>query len=277
MLLDEPHAGAAPRLQRSRGEGRLRAIRRDGKTRLHTLYQEGCAKIRLPKTHSDALEAVVINTSGGLTGGDVLHWKIDAEENTRTVLTTQACERIYRTAGGAASVATQISVGPGARLDWLPQETILFDQSALDRRIDIDLAGDATLCALEAVILGREAMGEDAHSARLTDRWRIRRDGRLIHAEATRLDASALARQGLALLAGARAFATLIYAGADAERRLEAVRRHIPEDGEAAASFCGERLTIRALAPSGMALRKIITPLVAELSSAGTLPRLWST
>lgn len=245
----------------------------DGRTRLTTLFQEGCAKIRLPHTYDPSLQAVLINTAGGLTGGDDVRWHVNAAPSARMVLTTQACERVYRSLGDDATVATQIEVGSGAHLDWLPQETILFEGARLDRSLEVDLAPDASFFAIEAILLGREAMGEAARGAHLRDNWRIRRNGRLIHAEATRLDGDDLARDGLSLLAGANAFATLLYVGADAELKLDKVRAML--SGQSGASVIGERLVIRAMAPGGLALRRIITPIIAQLSGAGTLPRLW--
>ena len=264
---------ALPLHQRARGTGRIATQVLDGRTRLTTLYQEGCAKIRLPRTHDPSLHAVLINTAGGLTGGDDVSWQVGAAPGARMVLTTQACERVYRSLGDDAAVRTRIEVGAGAHLDWLPQETILFEGARLNRSLEIDLAPDASLFAIEAILLGREAMGEAARSARLTDNWRIRRNGRLIHAEATRLTGTGAERDNLGLLAGANAFATLLYVGADAERKLDRVRQRL--GGEAGASVIGERLVIRAMASSGLALRRIITPIIADLSGAGALPRLW--
>jgi len=262
------------RHQRARGAGRITTQVLDGRTRLTTLFQEGCAKIRLPHTHDPSLQAVLINTAGGLTGGDDVAWEAKAAPGARMVLTTQACERVYRSLGDDAHVATRLEVGAGAHLDWLPQETILYEGGRLNRSLEVDLAADASFFAIEAVILGREAMGEAARGARLTDNWRIRRGGRLLHAEATRLSTDPLERDGLSLLAGAGAFATLLYVGTDAERKLDPVRALCA--GDSAASVIGERLVVRAMASSGLALRRIITPLIAELSGAGALPRLWS-
>jgi urease accessory protein len=261
------------RMQRARGEGHIATQLQDGRTRLQTFYQEGCAKIRLPNTHDRSLQAVLINTAGGLTGGDRIDWRAEAAPGTRMVLTTQACERIYRSTGDDARVATQLIVGAGAQLDWLPQETILFEHSRLARSLDVDLADGAKFCAVEAILLGREAMGENARTALLRDNWRIRRNGRLIHAEATRLSANPRERDSLSLLDGALAFATVLYVGEDAGRKLEPVRALL--GGRSGASLIGERLVVRAIAESGLALRKIIGPIVANLSGAGSLPRLW--
>lgn len=265
-------------MQRARGTGGITTQQRDGGTHLATLYQDGCAKIRLPHTHTKALEAVLINTAGGLTGGDHMNWSAEVAPNGRMVLTTQACERIYRSIGGAAQVETRLTVGAGAHLDWLPQETILFASSRLDRRIDIDLAEGASLTAVEAILLGRDAMGEEALDARLRDNWRVRRNGRLLHAEATRLDGTRAERAGLSLLAGKRAFATVLHVAPSADAcaaRLARLRAQLPADSRIAASANGERLVVRALAQTGLALRRLIVPILAELSGAGALPRLW--
>lgn len=262
-----------PRLQRARGVGRVVVTAGHRGTALDTLYQEGCAKIRLPNTHDRSLQAVLINTAGGLTGGDDLNWQAEAGPGSALVLTTPACERVYRSTGPDALVETRLRVAAGARLDWLPQETILFQGSKLRRRIEVDLEGDARFLAVEAVLLGREAMGEEARDACLSDRWRVRRNGRLLHAETTRLTGTALERDGVSLLGGARAFATLLYIGPDAGRHLDPVRHFLRE--RAGASLVGERLVVRVLAESGLALRRVIAPIIATLAGAGALPRLW--
>ena len=263
-----------PVMQRARGAGRVIATLRNGQTEIERLFQEGCAKVRLPHTHDASLQAVLMNTAGGLTGGDHITWTAEARAGAKLVLTTPACERVYRSLGSDAVVENRLIAGEGAHIDWLPQETILYEGSLLTRRLDVDLAGGATLTAVEAILLGREAMGEAARSAHLRDNWRIRRNGRLIHAEATVLSADPHERDGLSLLDGALAFATVLHIAPDAERRLDAVRALLPTSG--GASVIGERLTVRLLAPSGIALRRSLSPIIALLSNAGSVPRLWT-
>jgi urease accessory protein len=266
------------KLQRARGIGRVSATQLEGRTRLSTLFQEGCGKIRLPNTHSGALEAVLINTAGGITGGDHLQWGADLGPGGHMVLTTQACERSYRSTGDFAHVETKLRVGAGAHLDWLPQETILYAASKLDRRLDVELAEGATLTAIEAVLLGRDAMGEDARDALLRDTWRIRRNGRLIHAEATRLSGADTERDSIALLAGCNAFATIVHIAASGDRATalsERIQADLPPGRGIAASVIGERLVIRAMAESGLHLRRLIVPTLVTLAGAGALPRLW--
>lgn len=269
---------SSPPMQRARGIGRIGTKQRDGVTRLDTLFQEGCGKIRLPKTQSSSLEAVLINTAGGITGGDRLAWSADVAPGGHLVLTTQACERSYRSLGDIAHVQTELHVGAHAHLDWLPQETILFESSKLDRRLNAHLDIGATLTAVEAVLLGRDAMGEEARDAMLSDNWRIYRNGKLIHAEATRICGDGSERNGLSLLAGCRAFASILHIAKGEDRAsllLERLRASQPPDGRIAASANGERLVIRAMAPTGLALRRLIVPTLVELTGAGTLPRMW--
>ncbi len=279
MAVSMPSASSdRPRLQRARGIARVSTKQRDDKTFLATLFQDGCAKIRLPNTHSSALEAVFINTAGGITGGDHLQWAAQVADHGHLVVTTQACERSYRSIGDTALVETSLSVGTGAHLDWLPQETILYDASNLNRRLEVDLADGATLTAIESVLLGRDAMGETARDAILRDNWRIRRNGRLIHAEATSLSASNAERDSLSLLAGNNAFATIVHVAAEADRAealLQRIRSILPQGRAIAASANGQRLVIRAMAESGLALRRMIVPTLLELTGAGSLPRLW--
>ncbi len=120
-------ADANPPLQRAAGAGRIAVKAEAGVTGLARLYQDGCAKIRLPTDHAArSLEAVLINTSGGLTGGDRMSWRVEAEAGAALTLTTQACEKVYRARDGRAEATVSLNAAAGARIDWLPQETILF-------------------------------------------------------------------------------------------------------------------------------------------------------
>ena len=265
---------APPAMQRARGEGRITVHAAGGGTRLARLYQDGCGKIRLPRdADAQALEAVLINTSGGLTGGDRIAWRAEAGAGAALTLTTQACERVYRSSGGVADVRVELAAEAGAALHWLPQETILFNGGALVRSLDVDLAQDARLLAVEAVLLGRQAMGECVRRGTLRDRWRIRRRGRLIFADDLRLCGAVhdIAERG-PVLAGAVAFASLLYVGADAEAAMPTVRAALGPSGGASA-FEG-KLFARVTADSGLQLRRALIPALEALNG-GPLPRLW--
>ncbi len=270
------NAVAATRPQRAEGRGHLAAKSLDGRTRLRELYQEGAAKIRLPDTFDASMEAVIINTAGGLTGGDQMAWSVVAGPGTRIDVTTQACEKIYKASAGTAEITTKIQVGANARVDWLPQETILFDRSSLYRRLDVDLDEGAEFLAVEAVLLGRKAMGEAVVSGLFRDRWRIRREGRLCHAEDLRLAGEVQALTGeQAVLSGQVAFATLLYVGPQAERYLNVVRPLI-EGRMGGASCWAGKLVVRLAASDGFALRKILIPIISALRNGAPVPKVWN-
>ncbi len=273
-LACEPVPGLG--LQRAVGVGRLSVRQLDGRTRLNRLYQEGCAKIRIPKTyHGSALEAVVINTSGGVTGGDRMNWRFEAGPGTHLMLTTQACEKVYKSSGGVAENTISLSVEAGARLAWLPQETIMFDRAGLSRSITADLAVDAEALFLEPVVLGRRSMGEHLEHADLHDRWRISRDGRLLHAEDFHL--SGPVRPVLpqsAVTSGRSAFATLLFVSPRAEGFVTEARRLIGPGG--GVSCWNGKLLARVTAEDSFELRKILLPLVSLLNFGAELPKVWS-
>jgi urease accessory protein len=269
-------AAAITRPQRAQGRGHLAAKLLDGRARIRELYQEGAAKIRLPETFDASMEAVIINTAGGLTGGDQMNWSVVAGPITRIDVTTQACEKIYKASAGTAEVTTTIEAGANARVDWLPQETILFDRASLFRRLDVDLDETAEFLAVEAILLGRKAMGEKMETGLFRDRWRIRRAGKLIHAEELRLDGAIgalTARQPV--LSGQVAFATLLYAGPLAEAYLARVRPLLGGHAAGASAWNG-KLVVRAAAADGFALRKILIPVISTLRNGAPVPKVWN-
>jgi urease accessory protein len=272
-----PHGTASPP-QRTRGRAELAFREHAGATRVSVLYQEGSAKIRLPSPEpGGSPEAILINTAGGLTGGDRLSLGVRLEPTSRATVTTQAAERIYRAAGTEpARVEVSHAVGDRARLDWLPQETILFDRSALSRTLTIDLAADATFLGVESFVFGRSAMGETVHALSLRDSWRVRRHGRLVFADRFHLDGDASSiLGGPATGRGAVATVTLLYVGADAEGLLETVRGTLAASpGESGASAWNGMLVARFLAPTGQSLRTAVIAAVSVLRS-GPLPRIW--
>jgi urease accessory protein len=160
----------------------------DGVTRRRQLHESGSLRVRFPSPEAQGLSAVFVNTAGGVAGGDRFEVDISAGEGSRLTLTTAAAEKVYRSHGPAAQLNIALRAAANAHLAWLPQETILFDQARLERRIDIDLADSASLLLCEIVVLGRAAMGERMRHGRLIDRWRVRRGGRLVFAETVRLD-----------------------------------------------------------------------------------------
>ena len=251
--------------QRSRGDILLRV----GAQGLERMREAGAAKVRFPQGGS---EAILINIGGGLAGGDEFAFDITAGPDAALTVTTQAAERVYRSLGPPAVVSISLNAETGARINWLPQESILYDGSALSRSIDADLGDGASLLAVESLILGRTAMGETVAAARLRDRWRIRQGGRLIFADDLAFEGAPPASR--ATLGGALAFATVLLVSATAEALLEPLRAVIGEDH--AASAWNGKLVARFRACDGFALRKALIPALTLLAAPADLPKVWS-
>lgn len=267
-----------PTLQRAVGELRLSVKHTGTDTGLDTLRQAGCLKARFPRRLVPGwLDAVMLNTGGGVAGGDHLRIAIDAAAGTRLTVTAQAAERFYRTLSPAqpSRVRTRLSAGDQACLEWLPQETILFDRSAVDRDLEIDLAPTAYFLGVETLVFGRSAMGETVTEGHLRDRIRLRRGGALILHDTIRLDgpvAALLARPAIA--AGARAVATLIHAAPNAESGLTALRAAL-EGADAGASAWNGMLIARILGPDSAAVRRTVIAALSVLRNSRPLPRVW--
>ena len=262
-----------PALPRAEGAARVAVAGEGTGARLARLHQRGSAKCLLPRG-SDGPETVFLNTAGGITGGDRFEYEAEAGPGAWLTCTTQAAERVYRARPGSVGrLSARLRLGAGARLDWLPQETILFDGGALERSLDVEMAEDAALLVFEGVVLGRQAMGETVRAGHFIDRWRIRRGGRLVFADTLRLSgpiAGIAARPGL--WGANRAAASLLWVAPDAEERLPAVRAALPVEG--GASAWDGLLAVRLLAADGFALRRAALRLVAAFRAAP--PRVWS-
>ncbi|MFD2054281.1 urease accessory protein UreD [Mesorhizobium calcicola] len=265
--------------QRVAGVARLSCALGDRRTRLRRLYQDGAAKIRMPAVSADPLEAVLINTAGGMTGGDRIAWHVDVGAAGSASITTQACEKIYRAASDRAEVRVKLSVGENGRIAWLPQETIVFDRAAFARTLDVELATGAEALVLEAAVFGRLAMGERATQGHFHDRWRVRQNGKLIHAEDFRIGpdiAATLDRPAIA--GGAIAMATLLLVSPRAEDLLDPVLEIVSGQGSASVWSVKEsgKLLARLYAGDGYRLRQRLVPLVELLNGRAGLPKLWS-
>ncbi len=275
---DAPDATAVAALSSLRVKGGVRARfhQARGATHISDLGESGGYRLRFPTTHAPHLEAAQINTGGGVAGGDCVAFDYAADAGTDVVVSTQSAERIYRTHGPATEIGVKLRVGPAARLDWLPQSTILFSGARVNRRFDVELGLDSRLLMVETMTFGRIASGEVMGEGAIHDSWRIRRDGRLIFADGLRLAgniADLLAASAVA--GGGRAVALLLYVAPDATDRLEAVRGALgTARSECGVSAWNGMLSARFLGRDGGSVRAdIIT--VVELLARRPLPRVW--
>jgi urease accessory protein len=276
---DFPFADAAAPapLARSEGAVRLSLKRRGDLTAIDRLYQSGCLKARFatpdPRRTGDA---VLINTAGGLTGGDALTIELNWGAASRSTVTSQAAEKIYRSLSGAARIRTTIEVGAGASGEWLPQETILFDRAALDRDTVVRLASDAAFLGLEAVVLGRHAMGETVVTGALRDAWRIWRGGKLIYADAFELRGAIAAALRLPAIGnGAAAFASLLWIGPEPLAMRDRLRAALNGAEACGVSNWNGLVAARLAAPDGARLRRRIIDALHVLRGGSKPPSVW--
>ena len=259
---------------RSMGRIALQVAASAGVTRRMRVAEDGPLRVRFPGPDTDRLEAMIVNTAGGIAGGDRHRLEIELAPDARLAVTTAAAEKVYRSLGPDAEIDIRLSVAAGAQLAWLPQETILFDRARLKRSIEIDLAEGASLVMAEAIVFGRSAMRETVKEGMLADRWRLRRGGRLAFAEAVRLDGAIACKLGeRAVAGGGIAIATVVAApGDDAmAERVRALAENF--SGEVGISVWNGLAVARLCAKDGSGLRG---DLIAVLTALGAnLPRLW--
>jgi urease accessory protein len=257
---------------------RLGFKREGGETRLHTLRQAGAARVRFPKPlRGGAPEAVILNTAGGLTGGDRIDIGLALAAGCEATVTSAAAEKIYRSLGDATEISVGLELGGGSSCCWLPQPTIVFNGASMDRCTRVHMAADARLLAVEIMVYGRTAMGEDVRYGFIRDAWRVSRAGRLAFADTTRVGGAAVCDtlDRSATLDGARATGMLLYVAPDAEQQLDSVRallQHV--SGTAGASSWNGILLVRAAARESRDLQSDLRPAIVRLHGR-PLPRVW--
>lgn len=265
-------------LQRSRGALDLAFADREGRTYAARIFQQGALKVRFPNVgRGEPPEAVIINTAGGLTGGDKLDVRLYVDRNAGVTIASQACERIYRAIDDPARIAVTISLDANAAMDWLPQSTILFDGARLQRETRVSMAADAKLLALESVVFGRAAMGERVDTGSLSDAWFIERAGRLLHVD--RFDSGERIGEMLGkgtVLNGSTVMATMRYVAPDAQARLDEMRALLaPVSFPAAASAWGGLMMVRMVAPDSYSLNRELMQVLGAFRRR-PMPRVWS-
>jgi urease accessory protein len=272
--------------QRVDGEARIAFRRRvDGATVLADLFQRAPCRILFPTTEAgEPVQAVLLTTSGGLTGGDRTRVAVSIGSGAQVTVTTQAAEKIYRALPntGDAVVKVEMRVDDGAWAEWLAQETIVFEGSRLRRLFTADVATTGRLLAVESIVFGRTAMGEHFNSGMLHDAWRISRGGRLVWADALHLDGDVQRLRAAPFGFGTSvACSTILYAGADAPQQLGAARRLLNE----CALPCGATsldgiMLVRIMTDDASELRAAVMKLIAGIRQAAAslparLPRVW--
>jgi urease accessory protein len=269
-------------LQRAEGCCRMVFGGSEKGTRLMDLYQKSPIRVLFPGTTGSRLgEAVLVNTSGGIAGGDRLETSVTAIENASIAITTQAAEKVYRALKESAHILTTLKTRNAATLAWLPQETIVFNRTRLSRQTHVDIASGTELLALEWLVLGRAAYGETLSAATITDHWRFVKDGRLVWADSFRITDDVLSNIcRKALLSDSTSIATLVYFGAESRVRLELVRDMASSLGcHCAVTFVGGLMVTRFAARASYDLRTALRRVLQHFGLACgpfQVPKMWS-
>jgi len=267
--------------QRALGEVRAVFARAGERSEAARVFETGGLRLRFPRGGTEG-EAVVVNAGGGMAAGDRARVDLTVGPQARVVATTQSAEKIYRSEGEAVGVETRLRVEAGGALAWTPQETLLFEAARLERRLEAEVAADASLLLVESTTFGRLASGEARIAAYFRDRWRVRRDGRLIFADETRLENAGATLDRPAVGRGARAIATILCVAPNAEAQLPALRAAL----ESVAAREGARVDAGASAFDGLAIARLASPSPSRLRAAlveamlalrgRPAPRVWS-
>ncbi len=262
--------------QRALGELYISTQRKRDLSSLDDFRQSGCLRALFPHSGSDRLTAVFLNTSGGVTGGDCLDLAAHVQKGSELTLTSQTAERVYQSVGDqVAKISVNLTLEEKTKLNWFPQETILFNGSRLRRAFNINMAANARLLMVEPLIFGRAAMGETLTEASINDQWKIRREGRLIFADMLRLSGNiqeTLKRKAIAN--NEVAMAGFLLVCPDAEKHLDRIRALLPEMG--GVSLIREGVLFgRILAQDSFELRRSLVPILTQLNES-PLPKTWT-
>ena len=262
--------------QRARGTLNISAVSAAGdQSRLKDLRQQGSYRAIFPRPIKGTIEAVIINTAGGITGGDKFATKVTAYDHAKVSVTTQAAERIYRAPNATAgSMQTRLEVKPNAQLYWLPQETILFEGSRLRRRLEVDVAQGAKFLMVEPLVFGREASGESLQSCSLDDSVCITCDEKPAYVDRIKLDGDvALILKRSAVADGLRTMASIVLFDKMAKAMIDGVRTLLPSSG-GASLLADNILAMRLLCTDSFALRAALLPILTHLTQ-NAVPKNW--
>jgi urease accessory protein len=235
-------------------------------------------RILTPSVQGGIPEAVLANTSGGIAGGDTSHVDILVAQNAQALVTGQAAEKIYRSIDMPASIRTVIKIEDDSTLEYLPQESILFDGAKLNRAVNISLGARSYLLLSEMFVLGRWAMKEDFTRGIFLDRWSIDVAGQPIWREGLRVEGGLSSLSSSLGFANARALATIFYVGANAGEVLGLARDAIGPMG--GATIVRDMLVVRMLGNEAGMLKQQLGEIISVIRAAALgrpaeVPRVW--
>lgn len=212
------------------GQLNLHIIANGGVTEVSDLYQQTPLRVLFPRVETEELfTAVLVNSSGGVVGGDRLEMKLEAGHGASLLVTGQAAEKVYRSAGEEANASTTLTAQADSFIEFLPQGTIIFDGARFRRTTIIDASTGSRVMAGEVLTLGRVARNERFTGGSFHDEWRVLRNGRLVWVDALHLsddleDGTESVLASPAGFAKSPGYATFIYTADDADSHVQLAR-----------------------------------------------------
>jgi urease accessory protein len=259
--------------------------RRDARSVLAARRHDGPLVVQKPLYPEGGAicHAIVVHPPAGIAGGDELVIGICAREGSSALLTTPGAGKWYRSAGPWARQSVSIDARAGSTVEWLPQETIVYDAALADISWEARIERDARLIAWDIVCLGRTGSGEGFGKGRLRIATRLWRDGRLAWLEQGRIEPGSALATSPAGLNGQPVFGTMIVAAPEIEDAwLAACREVRARSGDVAVTRLPGLMVARYRGDSTEAARGYFTALwkrVREplMGRAGIEPRIWRT
>jgi urease accessory protein len=227
----------------------------------------------------------LLHPPGGLVGGDELRLDLRVDAGAHALVTTPAAGKAYRTLGPVARQAHALSVEAGGTLEWLPQETIVYDGSRVELDTRVELAAEARLFAAETIAFGLPARGEPFGRGACRVGFELWREGAPILIERGWFDGGAAVQRARWGLARETVLTMIVAAPAPDEGVVEALlAASASESGPAGVTVLGdgEALVVRHLGAGAEAARafvfsiwRLVRPRL--VGRAAVAPRIWAT
>lgn len=261
-------------------ELQLGFVRRNAKTFLDKRLHNGPLTVQRPLYPEGGLcHVYLLHPPGGIVAGDRLLIDVHAACNAEALVTTPAAGKFYRSTGELATQTVSLKVDEGAVLEWLPQETIVYQGARLESKVIIELADDARFIAWEIIALGRPASGEGFECGEALLNWQIFRNGKPLFLEKIRLDAEAFkANWGL----NNRSTCGTLFACSATKAHLTKVRNLIGENKGLGVTLIEDLLICRASDDKTEPVRHFFENVRALIrgdivSRKSYSPRIWAT